>query len=101
MIEFEIFDSIVWNSLFKILNIKLKLSNAYHMKINAQIEKTNKTLKDMLKMYMWNKLGTWEQYLCLIEFAYNAIWHSSILMNSFHVGYMEIIIYVMTLFLGL
>jgi hypothetical protein len=30
------------------------------MKINAQIEKTNKTLKDMLKMYMWNKLGTWE-----------------------------------------
>jgi hypothetical protein len=48
------------------------------MKINAQIEKTNKTLKHMFKMYMWNKLGTWEQYLCLIEYAYSAIWHSSI-----------------------
>jgi hypothetical protein len=48
------------------------------MKINAQIEKKNKILKDMLEMYMWNKLGTWEQYLCLIEFAYNAIWHYSI-----------------------
>jgi len=71
------------------------------MKINAQFEKTNKTLKDMLKMYMWNKLGTWEQYLCLIEFAYIAIWHSSFSMNSFHAGYLEITIYVKTLYLGL
>lgn len=46
------------------------------MKINARIEKTNKTLKDMLKLYMWNKLGT-------------------------YVGYMEITICVTTLSLGL
>jgi len=37
------------------------------MKINDQIEKTNKILQDMLKMYMWNKLRAWEQYSCLIE----------------------------------
>ncbi len=54
---------------FKMLDTKLKLSNAYHLEIEVQMERTNKTLEDMLKAYVGNKQGKWEQFLLLVEFA--------------------------------
>jgi hypothetical protein len=39
------------------LDTKLKLSNAYHLEIEFQMERTNKTLEDMLKAYVGNKQG--------------------------------------------
>lgn len=44
-----------WSSLVRILGTNLNLNNAYHPKIDAQIERTNRILVDMLKMYEGNK----------------------------------------------
>jgi hypothetical protein len=40
--------------LVRILGTNLNLKNAYHPKIDAQIERTNSILVDMLKMYVGN-----------------------------------------------
>jgi hypothetical protein len=66
------------------LGIKLKMSNAYQPKIDAQTERTNRILEDMLRNYVRHKQMTWEQYLFLVEFAYNVSWHSSIKTNPFY-----------------
>ncbi len=69
------------------LDTKLKLSNAYHLEIEFQMERTNKTLEDMLKAYVGNKQGKWKQVLHLEEFAYDGSSHSSIDMIPFHAMY--------------
>jgi hypothetical protein len=51
------------------------------------MERTNKTLEDMLKAYVGNKQGKWKQFLHLVEFAYNGSSHSSIDMIPFHAMY--------------
>jgi hypothetical protein len=38
--------------------IKLKMSYAYHQKLNAQTKRTNRTLKKMLRMYAGHWQGT-------------------------------------------
>ena len=35
------------------------------------MERVNKVLEDMLRMYVMDKLGMWKYYLNLVEFAYN------------------------------
>ena len=50
---------------------KVKFSIAYHPQTNGQIEKVNQVLEDMLCMYVMDKPTKWEDYLHLVEFAYN------------------------------
>jgi hypothetical protein len=69
------------------LNTKLKMSNAYHLEIDAQIKRTNHTSEDMLKKFVRHIQVTWEQYLFLMEFDYNVSWHSSIKTDPFYALY--------------
>jgi len=41
----------------------------------------------MLRNYVGHKQTKWEQYLFLVEFAYNVSWHSSIQTNPFYALY--------------
>jgi hypothetical protein len=41
----------------------------------------------MLKSYVGHKQTLWEQYLFIVEFAYNVSWHSSIKTNSLYALY--------------
>nr|GFD49432.1 putative nucleotidyltransferase, ribonuclease H [Tanacetum cinerariifolium] len=36
------------------------------------------TLEDMLRSCALEWTGNWDEYLCLVEFAYNNSWHASI-----------------------
>ena len=47
------------------------LSTTYHPRIDGQIERVNQVLEDMLRMYVMNQPGNWEDYNHLVEFAYN------------------------------
>ncbi len=49
------FVSEFWTILFKLCGTKIKLSSAYHPESDGQTERTNRTLEDMLRMYVGKK----------------------------------------------
>jgi hypothetical protein len=49
------FVSEFWTILFKMCGTKIKLSTAYHPETDGQTERTNRTLEDMLRMYVGKK----------------------------------------------
>nr|GFA24184.1 putative nucleotidyltransferase, ribonuclease H [Tanacetum cinerariifolium] len=57
---------------------RLKFSTAFHPQTDGQTEPTIQTLEDMLRSYALEWTGNWDEYLCLVEFAYNNSWHASI-----------------------
>ena len=60
-----------WKSLFKGLATQLNFSTAYHPQTDGKTERVNQVLEDMLRMYVMDKPSKWEDYLHLVEFAYN------------------------------
>ena len=81
------FVSEFWTTLFKLCGTKIKLSTAYHPETDGQTERTNRTLEDMLRMYVGKRQQSWDKWLHLIEFAYNDHVHSSIGVSPFYVLY--------------
>ena len=65
------FTSNFWKGLFADLGTKLNFSTAYHPQIDGHTERVNQVLEDMLCMYVMDKPTKWEDYLHLVEFAYN------------------------------
>ena len=61
----------IWKYLFKGLGTQLNFSTVYHPQTDGKIERVNQVLEDMLRIYVMKKPGKWEDYLHLIEFAYN------------------------------
>ena len=69
------------------LGTQLNFSFAYHPETNGQTEWVNQILEDMLKMYIMDRQNKWEEFLHLVEFAYNKSYHSSIGMAPFQALY--------------
>jgi hypothetical protein len=65
------FTSTFWKELFVGLNTKLNFSTSYHPQMDGQTKRTNQIIEDMLRMYVRTKPSKWEDYLHLVEFAYN------------------------------
>ncbi|MCO5606437.1 hypothetical protein L7F22_060625 [Adiantum nelumboides] len=55
----------------------LKFSSLFHPQIGRQSEEANSTLLDLLKCCVLEHKDTWEQYLPLVEYAYNNTKHTS------------------------
>jgi hypothetical protein len=81
------FVSEFWKSLFKLCGTKINMSSAYHPETNGQTERTNRSLEDMLRMYVGKRQQSWDKWLYLIQFAYNQREHSSIGMSPFYALY--------------
>ena len=60
-----------WKSLFKGLNTTLNFSTSFHPQIDGQTERVNLVLEYLLRMYVKDQPGKWEDYLHWVEFAYN------------------------------
>nr|GEV18469.1 retrotransposable element Tf2 [Tanacetum cinerariifolium] len=69
------FTSRFWKGLQKAWGTRLKFSTAFHHQIDGQTERTIQTLKDMLRSCALEWTGNWDDYICLVEFAYNNSWH--------------------------
>ncbi|GJS94892.1 reverse transcriptase [Tanacetum coccineum] len=54
---------------------RLKFSTAFHPETDGQSERTIQTLEDMLRSCALEWAGNWDDYICLVEFAYNNSWH--------------------------
>ena len=82
-----IFTSSLWRSMQCELGTQLNFSSAYHPKTDGKIERVNLILEDMLMMYVMDRQNKWEEFLHLVEFAYNNGYHSSIGMAPFQALY--------------
>ena len=60
-----------WKYLFKGLGTQLNFSIVYHPQTNGKTGRVNNILEDMLRMYVMDKPGKWEDHLHLVEFSYN------------------------------
>nr|GFC80835.1 retrotransposon protein, putative, Ty3-gypsy subclass [Tanacetum cinerariifolium] len=66
---------------------RLKFSTAFHPQIDGQSERTIQTMEDMLRSCALEWTGNWDDYICLVEFAYNNSWHASIKCAPFEMLY--------------
>ncbi|MCO5578432.1 hypothetical protein L7F22_032274 [Adiantum nelumboides] len=64
-----------------------EVHSAYHPQTDGQTERVNQILEEMLRHYIQNRLASWEEYLPLVEFAYNNAPHSVIGMTPFQAAY--------------
>ena len=71
--------SLFWKGLFENIGTKLKFSFAYHPQMDGQSEILHPIVLDLLKNYVGEvaQANQWEQYLPLVEYAYNNNIHSS------------------------
>nr|GFC12877.1 putative reverse transcriptase domain-containing protein [Tanacetum cinerariifolium] len=72
------FTSRFWKGLQNSWGTRLKFSRAFHPKTDRHTERTIQTLEDMLRSCALKWTGNWDEYLCLVKFAYNNRWHASI-----------------------
>ena len=73
--------------MFKGLNTTLNFSTSFHPQTDGQIERVNQLLEDLLRMYVKDQLGKWEDYLPLVEFAYNNNYQTSAIFSPFEILY--------------
>jgi hypothetical protein len=76
-----------WKWLFEGFGTKLNFSTAYHPETNGKTKRVNWVIEDMLRMYVMDKPSKWEEYLYLVEFAYNNGYQASLKMCPFDALY--------------
>ena len=81
------FTSAFWRTLFAELGTQLNFSTAYHPQTDGQTERVNQVVEDMLRAYVMQQPTLWEEYLHLVEFAYNNGYHTSTQLSPFEVLY--------------
>ncbi|KAJ0802805.1 putative nucleotidyltransferase, Ribonuclease H [Helianthus annuus] len=81
------FTSRFWKGFQAAWGTRLKFSTAFHPQTDGQSERTIQTLEDMLRACALEWSGNWDEYLCLVEFAYNNSWQASIGMAPFELLY--------------
>eukprot|EP00253_Pinus_taeda_P030577 PITA_30577 len=79
------FTSTFWKTLFAELGTQLNFSTAYHPQTDGQTERVNQMVEDMLRACVMQQPTRWEDYLHLVEFAYNNGYHTSTQMSPFEV----------------
>ena len=72
-----------WHNLQKTLGTKLSFSTAFHLQIDGQSERVIQILEDLLRACALDLKGNWDDYLSLVEFAYNNSFQASIGMTPF------------------
>jgi transposase InsO family protein len=77
------FISNFWSGLFKGFGTNLNFSTTYHPKSYGKIERVNQVIGDMMRMHVMDKPSKWEDYLHLVEFAYNNGYQDSLKMSPF------------------
>ncbi|MCO5574973.1 hypothetical protein L7F22_028770 [Adiantum nelumboides] len=69
--------SLFWRGLFENTGTMLKFSSSFHPQTDGQFEEANSTVLGLLKCYLSEHKAKWEQYLPLVEYAYNNTVHPS------------------------
>ena len=81
------FTSRFWHSLQKALGTKLSFSTAFNPQTDGQSKRVIQVLEDLLRACDLDLKGNWDDYLPLVEFAYNNSFQASIGMAPFEALY--------------
>ena len=76
-----------WKSFQQAMGTWLTMSTAFHPQTDGQSERTIQVLEDMLRAYVQDHKGSWEEHLPLVEFAYNNSYQASIQMAPYEAVY--------------
>jgi hypothetical protein len=76
-----------WTNFQAALGTQLNFSTTYHPEIDGKNERTKLILEDMLRMYVMDQHKPSEEFLPLVEFAYNNNYESTIMMAPFELLY--------------
>ena len=60
---------------------------SFHPQTDGQTERVNQVLEDLVRMYVKDQPGKWEDYLHLVEFAYNNHYQASARYSPFEILY--------------
>ena len=71
--------------MFKGLNTTLNFSTLFHPQTDGKNERVNQVLEDLLRMYVKDQPGKWEDYLHLVEFSYNNNYQASVRFSPFKI----------------
>jgi hypothetical protein len=77
------FTSSFLKGLFKGFGTNSYLSTTYHLKLDGKTDRTNKIIENILSMYVMDQPSKWEDYIYLVEFAYNNGYQASLKMSLF------------------
>ena len=83
----SIFTSHFWSSLSNMMNMKQKLSTAYHPQTDGQTERMNQTIEQYLRIFCNYLQDNWSSLLSLAEFSYNNAHQPSINCSPFYANY--------------
>ena len=72
-----------WKSFQKAMGTQLTMSTTFHPQTDGQSERTIQILEDMLRAFVLNHKGSWEEHLPLVEFFYNNSYQASIQMAPY------------------
>jgi transposase InsO family protein len=68
----KLFTSKFWTTLMRHLDIKHKLSTAFHPQTDGQTERVNQTLEQYLRCYVNHQQDDWVKWLPTAQWAYNS-----------------------------
>jgi len=83
----KIFLSTLWQELFKLADVQLKMSSAYHPQTDGQTERVNQCMETFLRCFVHAALVKWFEWLHLAEFWYNSSRHSALDRSPFEALY--------------
>ena len=76
-----------WRALWKQLGTTLTMSTAYHPQTDGQTERANRTLEEMLRHYVDWRQHDWDEYLSVLELAFNNAQQASTGFSPFFLNY--------------
>ena len=71
----------------KMLGIETKLSTAYHLETDRQMERMNQELEQYLRMYVNYRQNNWSEWLVRAEFTFNNKVYTATKSSQFQVNY--------------
>ena len=80
-----IFTSQFWRELFRLAQVTLAMSSAYHPQSDGQTERANQCLETYLRCFVHSCPRQWLKWLPLAEYWYNTSTHSALGRSPFEV----------------